>query len=132
MNSVTGSGFVAKCSNILQDSVTTQNEVDVISTKSVYSMIMVHSHDGSFMHKSSGKNCRVVRVARCQFHQYFTSSFFIQLFLRTFYVLTIWVCIFWQKDFGAKAAHKMMVKLTPGKKKSERLSLAEGGIWHHQ
>jgi hypothetical protein len=23
--------------------------------------------------------------------------------------------IFWQKDFGAKAAHKMLVKLTPGK-----------------
>jgi hypothetical protein len=29
-------------------------------------------------------------------------------------VLKIWVCIFWQKDFGAKAAHKMLVKLTPG------------------
>ncbi len=24
--------------------------------------------------------------------------------------------IFWQKDFGAKAAHKMLVKLTPGDK----------------
>jgi hypothetical protein len=24
--------------------------------------------------------------------------------------------IFWQKDFGAKAAHKMLVKLTPGGK----------------
>ncbi len=23
---------------------------------------------------------------------------------------------FWQKDFGAKAAHKMLVKLTPGDK----------------
>jgi hypothetical protein len=22
--------------------------------------------------------------------------------------------IFWRKDFGAKAAHKMLVKLTPG------------------
>jgi hypothetical protein len=22
--------------------------------------------------------------------------------------------IFWQKDFGAKAAHKMLAKLTPG------------------
>jgi hypothetical protein len=26
--------------------------------------------------------------------------------------------IFWQKDFGAKAAHKMLVKLTPGWKGS--------------
>ncbi len=30
-----------------------------------------------------------------------------------FSVLTVWVCNFWQKDFGAKAAHKMSVKLTP-------------------
>jgi hypothetical protein len=29
-------------------------------------------------------------------------------------VLTIWFCNFGQKDFGAKAAHKMLVKLTPG------------------
>jgi hypothetical protein len=25
--------------------------------------------------------------------------------------------IFWRKDFGAKAAHKMLVKLTPGGRK---------------
>ncbi len=29
-------------------------------------------------------------------------------------MLTIWVCNFWRKDFGAKAAHKMLVKLIPG------------------
>jgi hypothetical protein len=29
-------------------------------------------------------------------------------------VLTIWVCNFWQKDFGAKDAHKMSVKLAAG------------------
>jgi hypothetical protein len=34
--------------------------------------------------------------------------------LLSFYVLTIWFVIFSQKDFGAKAAHKMLVKLTPG------------------
>jgi hypothetical protein len=28
--------------------------------------------------------------------------------------LKIGFVIFWQKDFGAKAAHKMLVKLTPG------------------
>jgi hypothetical protein len=27
--------------------------------------------------------------------------------------LQFWFVIFWQKDFGAKAAHKMLVKLTP-------------------
>ncbi len=45
------------------------------------------------------------------------AAFSYQSSLRTFYVLTIWVCIFWQKDFGAKAAHKMLVKLTPGRLK---------------
>ncbi len=29
--------------------------------------------------------------------------------------------IFWRKDFGAKAAHKMLVKLTPGVNKKGRL-----------
>jgi hypothetical protein len=29
-------------------------------------------------------------------------------------VLQFGFVIFWQKDFGAKAAHKMLVKLTPG------------------
>jgi hypothetical protein len=29
--------------------------------------------------------------------------------------------IFWQKDFGAKAAHKMLVKLTPGLHTNGRL-----------
>jgi hypothetical protein len=42
------------------------------------------------------------------------AAFYFQSSLRTFYVLTIMFVIFWQKDFGAKAAHKMLVKLTPG------------------
>jgi len=29
--------------------------------------------------------------------------------------LQFWFVIFWPKDFGAKAAHKMLVKLTPGR-----------------
>jgi hypothetical protein len=41
------------------------------------------------------------------------AAFSYQSSLRTFYVHTIWVCNFWQKYFGAKAAHKMLVKLTP-------------------
>jgi hypothetical protein len=31
-----------------------------------------------------------------------------------FLCLQFGIVIFWQKDFGAKAAHKMLVKLTPG------------------
>ncbi len=30
---------------------------------------------------------------------------------------------FWQKDFGAKAAHKMLVKLTPGDSLAPRYDL---------
>jgi hypothetical protein len=42
--------------------------------------------------------------------------FYEQLFLyesnlHSFYVLRIWVCNFWQKDFGAKASHKMLSML---------------------
>ncbi len=31
-----------------------------------------------------------------------------------FSVLTLCVCIFWQKEIGIKAARKMLVKLTDG------------------
>jgi hypothetical protein len=41
------------------------------------------------------------------------AAFSHQSSLHSFYVLTIGFVIFWQKDFGAKAAHKMLVKLTP-------------------
>jgi hypothetical protein len=42
------------------------------------------------------------------------AAFYYQSSLCIFYVLTVMFVIFWQKDFGAKAAHKMLVKLTPG------------------
>jgi hypothetical protein len=35
-------------------------------------------------------------------------------FCAAFMCLQFGFVIFWQKDFGAKAAHKMLVKLTPG------------------
>jgi hypothetical protein len=50
----------------------------------------------------------------CQFHPCFMSSFFIQkFFCAPFICLQFGFVIFWQNDFGAKAAHKMLVKLTP-------------------
>jgi len=43
------------------------------------------------------------------------AAFYYQSSLHTFYVLTQFgFVIFWQKDFGTKAAHKMLVKLTLG------------------
>ncbi len=44
------------------------------------------------------------------------AAFSYESFLCSFYVLTMWVCNFWQKDFGTKAAHKMLVNLTPGER----------------
>jgi hypothetical protein len=41
------------------------------------------------------------------------AAFYYQSSLRTFYVHIIMFLIFWQKDFGAKAGHKTLVKLTP-------------------
>jgi hypothetical protein len=41
------------------------------------------------------------------------AAFSYQSSLRTFYMFGF--VIFWQKDFGAKAAHKMLVKLTTGR-----------------
>ncbi len=42
------------------------------------------------------------------------AAFSYESFLCSFDVLTVWVCNFLAKDFGAKAAHKILVKLTPG------------------
>jgi hypothetical protein len=47
-----------------------------------------------------------------QFTNILQAAFYYQSSLRTFCVLTIWVCNFLAKGFGAKAAHKMLVKLT--------------------
>ena len=37
-----------------------------------------------------------------------------QVFFWSFHVLTVWIVIFWCKEIGAKAARKMLVKLTTG------------------
>jgi hypothetical protein len=51
-------------------------------------------------------------ITRCQFHQHFTCAFFVQKCLRSFSLVTVWLCNFWSKEIGAKAAHKMLMKLT--------------------
>ena len=40
-----------------------------------------------------------------------------KVFCAAFMCLKFGFVIFWRKDFGAKAAHKMLVKLTPGGRK---------------
>ena len=40
--------------------------------------------------------------------------------------------VFWQKDFGAKAAHKMLVKLTPGDRMGPRYVLQYHFMKNHK
>jgi hypothetical protein len=42
------------------------------------------------------------------------AAFHTKVLYAAFMCLQFGFLIFWQKDFGAKAAHKMLVKLTPG------------------
>jgi hypothetical protein len=45
---------------------------------------------------------------------FYEQLFHTKVFLTAFMCLQFGLVIFWQKDFGTKAAHKMLVKLTPG------------------
>ena len=65
-------------------------------------------------HGNLPQYCFITLAPGVNFTNILRAAFSYESFLRRFYVLTIWVCIFWQMDFGAKAAHKMLVKLPPG------------------
>jgi hypothetical protein len=52
--------------------------------------------------------------AEVNFTNILRAAFLYKSFLRGFICLQFGFVIFWRKDFGAKAAHKMLVKLTPG------------------
>jgi hypothetical protein len=45
---------------------------------------------------------------------FYKQLFHTKVFCTAFLSLQFGFVIFWQKDFGTKAAHKMLVKLTPG------------------
>jgi hypothetical protein len=45
---------------------------------------------------------------------FYEQLFHTKVFCATFMCLQFEFVMFWQKDFGTKAAHKMLVKLTPG------------------
>jgi hypothetical protein len=47
---------------------------------------------------------------------FYEQLFGMKVFCVAFMCLLFGFVIFWQKDFGAKAAHKMLMKLTPGRK----------------
>jgi hypothetical protein len=45
---------------------------------------------------------------------FYEQLFCMEVFCAAFMSLQFGFVTFWQKDFGAKAAHKMLMKLTPG------------------
>jgi hypothetical protein len=65
----------------------------------------------SFIVQAPGQQIRPV----VNFTNILRAAFSYKSFLRSFYVLTTWVCNFWAKGFWHKAAHKMLVNLTPEK-----------------
>ncbi len=73
----------------------------------------------SFCQKNTNPNCKHLKaVLRTLVWLSISPIFYKQLFIikvlcPPFMCLQFGFVIFWQKDFGAKAAHKMLVKLTP-------------------
>jgi hypothetical protein len=53
-------------------------------------------------------------TARVNFTNILQAAFLYESFCAAFMCLQFGFVIFWQKDFGKKTAHKMLVKLTPG------------------
>jgi hypothetical protein len=53
--------------------------------------------------------CHLVSISPIFYEQLFHAK----VFCTAFMCLQFGFIIFWRKDFGAKAAHKMLVKLTP-------------------
>jgi hypothetical protein len=45
---------------------------------------------------------------------FYEQLFHMKVFCTAFMRLQLGFVIFWQNDFGTKAAHKMLVKMTPG------------------
>ena len=67
------------------------------------------------------KTLKYILKTRWEFHQHFTSSFFIQKsFKQPFCTYGLGLYFFSEKEFGAKADCKMLVKLTPGLTSSGR------------
>ncbi len=52
----------------------------------------------------------VVKDKGVTIHQHFMNSFLYESVFQNFSLPTIWLCNFWAKNIGTKAASKMMVK----------------------
>ncbi len=74
----------------------------------------------SFWQTITNPNCKHLKTVQRTLVWLSISPIFYQQLFHTKVLCTPFMClqvgfvIFWRKDFGAKAAHKMLVKLTPG------------------
>ncbi len=74
----------------------------------------------SFWQKITNPNCKHLKAVQRTLVWLSISPIFYKQLFQTKVVSTPFMClqfgfvIFWQEDFGAKAAHKMLVTLTPG------------------
>ncbi len=58
------------------------------------------------------KNERVKCWWNCHWRSQFQQPFSYKSALHSFSLITVWLCIFWWKNIGSKAARKMFMKLT--------------------
>ncbi len=76
----------------------------------------------SFCQKITNPNCKHLKAVQRTLVWlsitpiYYEQHFHTKVLCSAFMCLQFGFVIFWQKDFGTKAAHKMLVKLTPGDK----------------
>jgi hypothetical protein len=76
----------------------------------------------SFRQKITNPNCKHLKAVQITLVWLSISPIFYKQLFHNKVLCTPFMClqfgfvIFWPKDFGAKAAHKMLVKLTPGRK----------------
>ena len=74
----------------------------------------------SFRQKITNTNCKHLKAVQITSVWLSISPIFYKQLFHTKVICAPFMClqfgfvIFWRKDFGAKAAHKMLVKLTPG------------------
>ncbi len=97
----------------------------------MFLLVMVLNHDNKFLFLSPGANGSIgtpdIWVLSKVFNHratwdtnlvsispiFYEQLFHINVFCAAFVCLQFGFVIFWQKDLGAKAAHQMLVKLTP-------------------
>ncbi len=56
---------------------------------------------------------QTIPTTRCQFHQHFKIDLYVRKCFANFSLICFWI-FFWQESIGAKAACKMLMKLTKG------------------